>query len=298
MQMATIVWFAVGCIAGALVGWLFANGRAQGELAGLRAKLDAAGEKMQALSDVEKNLKESFASLAASALDANSQRLMALAKGELGQQQAKASSDLAAKETAIKNLLEPMQQSLANLSTYSQQLELKREGAYQAVLAEVQNIQRSHTDLRKETTKLVAALRAPKVRGNWGEMQLRKCVEFAGMVEHASFEVERYVKGEDGAIRPDLIVSLPNGRSIIVDAKTPLDAFLDASGCEDEVLRSGYLKAHAAQVRKHLDSLCGKAYWKQFPESPDFVVCFLPSEVLFSAALEQDPSLLEYSVRS
>jgi DNA recombination protein RmuC len=191
-----------------------------------------------------------------------------------------------------------MQQSLANLSTYSQQLELKREGAYQAVLAEVQNIQRSHTDLRKETTKLVAALRAPKVRGNWGEMQLRKCVEFAGMVEHASFEVERYVKGEDGAIRPDLIVSLPNGRSIIVDAKTPLDAFLDASGCEDEVLRSGYLKAHAAQVRKHLDSLCGKAYWKQFPESPDFVVCFLPSEVLFSAALEQDPSLLEYSVRS
>lgn len=296
--MATIVWFAVGCIAGALVGWLFANGRAQGELAGLRAKLDAAGEKMQALSDVEKNLKESFASLAASALDANSQRLMALAKGELGQQQAKASSDLAAKETAIKNLLEPMQQSLANLSTYSQQLELKREGAYQAVLAEVQNIQRSHTDLRKETTKLVAALRAPKVRGNWGEMQLRKCVEFAGMVEHASFEVERYVKGEDGAIRPDLIVSLPNGRSIIVDAKTPLDAFLDASGCEDEVLRSGYLKAHAAQVRKHLDSLCGKAYWKQFPESPDFVVCFLPSEVLFSAALEQDPSLLEYSVRS
>ena len=293
-----IVWFAVGCIAGALVGWLVANGRAQAELAGLRAKLEATGEKMQALSDVEKNLKESFAALAASALDANSQRLMALAKGELGQQQAKASNDLAAKETAIKNLLEPMQQSLANLSAYSQQLELKREGAYQAVLAEVQNIQRSHTDLRKETSQLVAALRAPKVRGNWGELQLRKCVEFAGMLEHASFDVERYVKGEDAAIRPDLIVSLPNGRSIIVDAKTPLDAFLDASACDDEVLRDGYLKAHASQVRKHLDSLCGKAYWKQFPESPDFVVCFLPSEVLFSAALEQDPSLLEYSVRS
>jgi DNA recombination protein RmuC len=298
MQAGMILWFAVGCIAGALVGWLVANGRAQAELAGLRAKLEATGEKIQALSDVEKNLKESFAALAASALDANSQRLMALAKGELGQQQTKASNDLAAKETAIKNLLEPMQQSLANLSAYSQQLELKREGAYQAVLAEVQNIQRSHTDLRKETSQLVAALRAPKVRGNWGEMQLRKCVEFAGMLEHASFDVERYVKGEDAAIRPDLIVSLPNGRSIIVDAKTPLDAFLDASACDDEVLRGGYLKAHASQVRKHLDSLCGKAYWKQFPESPDFVVCFLPSEVLFSAALEQDPSLLEYSVRS
>jgi DNA recombination protein RmuC len=298
MQMATIVWFAVGCIAGALVGWLVANGRAQAELAGLRAKLEATGEKMQALSDIERNLKDSFAALAASALDANSRRLMALAKGELGQQRTEASNDLAAKETAIKSLLEPMQQSLANLSAHSQELEVKREGAYQAVLAEVQNIQRSHTDLRKETSQLVAALRAPKVRGNWGEMQLRKCVEFAGMLEHASFDVERYVKGEDAAIRPDLIVSLPNGRSIIVDAKTPLDAFLDASACDDEVLRGGYLKAHAAQVRKHLDSLCGKAYWKQFPESPDFVVCFLPSEVLFSAALEQDPSLLEHSVRS
>jgi DNA recombination protein RmuC len=129
-------------------------------------------------------------------------------------------------------------------------------------------------------------------------MQLRKCVEFAGMVQYASFDVEKFVRGEDVSIRPDLIVKLPNGRSIIVDAKTPLDAFLDASASEDEVMRSEHLKAHAARVKKHLDALSGKAYWKQFPESPDFVVCFLPSEVLFSAALEQDPSLLEYSAES
>jgi DNA recombination protein RmuC len=195
-------------------------------------------------------------------------------------------------------LLKPMQESLAKLSTHSQNLEVKREGAYREVLTEIQNMQKSHVDLRRETTQLVAALRAPKVRGNWGEMQLRKCVEFAGMVQYASFEVEKFVKGEDVSIRPDLIVKLPNGRSIIVDAKTPLDAFLDASACEDEVLRSGFMAAHAARVRKHLDALCGKGYWKQFPESPDFVVCFLPSEVLFSAALEQDPSLLEYSAES
>lgn len=206
--------------------------------------------------------------------------------------------ELAAKESAIEMLLKPMQESLAKLSTHSQNLEVKREGAYREVLTEIQNMQKSHLDLRRETTQLVAALRAPQVRGNWGQMQLKKCVEFAGMLQYASFEVEKFVRGEEVSIRPDMVVKLPNGRSIIVDAKTPLDAFLNASACEDETQRSQFMKAHAAQVRKHLDALCGKAYWKQFPESPDFVVCFLPSEVLFSAALEQDPSLLEYSAES
>jgi len=351
MQAMTIVWFVVGCFAGAVVVWLLMNSRMQSvhavaathletrdaeavrlreELAAkdrviaetarevetlratgeaarleagkLQARLDAekvaADEKIQALIDVEKNLKTSFQALAASALHENSQQLMRLAKGELDKQQVESAKELAAKESAIEMLLKPMQESLAKLSTHSQDLEVKREGAYREVLAEIQNMQKSHVDLRKETTQLVAALRAPKVRGNWGEMQLRKCVEFAGMVQYASFEVEKFVKGEDVSIRPDLVVKLPNGRSIIVDAKTPLDAFLDASACEDEVLRSGFMAAHATRVRKHLDALCGKAYWKQFPESPDFVVCFLPSEVLFSAALEQDPSLLEYSAES
>jgi DNA recombination protein RmuC len=264
----------------------------------LEAEQKAAEEKIRALVDVETSLKTSFQALAAEALDANSKRLMQLAKGELDKQQMESVKDLAAKESAIEMLLKPMQESLAKLSTHSHELEVKRAGAYSEVLAEIQNMQKSHLDLRKETTQLVAALRAPKVRGNWGEMQLRKCVEFAGMVQYASFEVEKFVKGEDVSIRPDLIVKLPNGRCIIVDAKTPLDAFLDATACEDEVLRSGFMAAHAARVRKHLDALCGKAYWKQFPESPDFVVCFLPSEVLFSAALEQDPSLLEYSAES
>jgi DNA recombination protein RmuC len=272
------------------------------EAAGLRAQMlaeqKATDEKIKALVDVETSLKTSFQALAASALHENSQQLIRLAKGELDKQQVESAKELAAKESAIEMLLKPMQESLAKLSTHSQDLEVKREGAYREVLSEIQNMQKSHVDLRKETTQLVAALRAPKVRGNWGEMQLRKCVEFAGMVQYASFEVEKFVRGEDVSIRPDLVVKLPNGRSIIVDAKTPLDAFLDASACEDEGLRSGFMAAHAARVRKHLDALCGKAYWKQFPESPDFVVCFLPSEVLFSAALEQDPSLLEYSAES
>ncbi|WP_263367244.1 DNA recombination protein RmuC [Edaphobacter bradus] len=270
--------------------------------AALRAELEtgqkAADEKIQNLLEVEKNLKASFDALAASALDANSKRLLALAKGELEKQQTEADKDLSQKQSSIEKLLEPMRESLSKLETHTQQLETKREGAYQAVLTEIQNMQRSHADLRKETTQLVQALRAPKARGNWGEMQLRRCVEFAGMVQYASFDVEKYVKGEDQAIRPDLVVKLPNGRSIIVDAKTPLDAFLEASATEDETARAAHLAAHAAHVRKHLDSLCSKAYWKQFPDSPDFVVCFLPSEVLFSAALEQDPSLLEHSAES
>lgn len=272
------------------------------EAASLRAQMEAeksaTEEKIQALKDVETSLKESFQALAASALRQNSQQLMQLAKGELDKQQMEAAKELKAKEASIENLLKPMQESLAKLSTHSQDLEVKRQGAYEAVLAEIQNMRSSHADLRKETSQLVAALRAPKVRGNWGEMQLRRCVEFAGMVQYASFEVEKFVRGEDQSIKPDLVVKLPNGRSIIVDAKTPLDAFLDASACEDEVQRSVYMKAHAAQVKKHLAALSGKAYWKQFPESPDFVVCFLPSEVLFSAALEQDPTLLEYSAEA
>jgi DNA recombination protein RmuC len=264
----------------------------------LGAEQKAAEEKVRALVDVETSLKTSFQALAADALDANSKRLMALAKGELDKQQMESAKELREKESAIEMLLKPMQESLAKLSTHSQNLEVKREGAYREVLAEIQNMQKSHLDLRRETTQLVAALRAPQVRGNWGQMQLKKCVEFAGMLQYASFEVEKFVRGEEVSIRPDMVVKLPNGRSIIVDAKTPLDAFLNASACEDEAQRSVFMKAHAAQVRKHLDALCGKAYWKQFPESPDFVVCFLPSEVLFSAALEQDPSLLEYSAES
>ena len=276
-----------------------AHGRTREELAGMRAtaasERTAAEEKLAALLEVEKRLKDSFPSLAASALDANSRQLLELNRGELGKQQLAATNELGVKESSIANLLKPMQESLEQLAKHSQSLEVKRVGAYEAILAEVQNIQRSHTDLRRETTQLVQALRAPKVRGNWGEMQLKRCVEHAGMVEYASFDVEKFVRGEDISIRPDLIVRLPNHRCIVVDAKTPLEAFLNSAACEDEVQRHNFLIEHAAAVRKHLDALSAKAYWNRFDESPDFVVCFLPSEVLFSAALEQDPSLLEYS---
>ncbi len=316
MQVTDILFLIVGALLGGVVAWLLARGRsttreqelqqlrnaALVESAGLRAQVaaieKAAQEKTAAFLAIESSLKTSFEALAGQALDANSKRLLALAKSELEQQQQQSASKLAEKEKAIDQMLKPMQETLKTLSEQSQNLEVKREGAYQAVLTEIKNIQLSHTDLRKETTQLVQALRAPKVRGNWGELQLRKCVEFAGMVQHASFDVEKFVRGEDASFRPDLVVKLPNGRIIVVDAKTPLDAFLDANSLEDESLRGGKMLAHAARVREHLKELSSKNYGKQFVESPDFIVCFLPSEVLFSAALEHDPSLIEFSAAS
>ena len=275
---------------------------AQVEVAGLKAQIArdqlATEDKLNALIAVETSLKQSFDVLAATALDANSQRLLQFNAKELEKQQSNANHQLASKQTAIEAMLGPMKESLAALTAQSHELEVKREGAYTAVLAEIQGIQRSHLELRRETTQLVQALRAPKARGNWGELHLRRCVEFAGMVQHASFEVEKFVRGEDANYRPDLVVKLPNGRTIVVDAKTPLDAFLDSGTAEDEIARTAKLAAHAARVRKHLDDLSSKAYDKQFIDSPDFIVCFLPSEVLFSAALEQDPSLIEYSARA
>jgi DNA recombination protein RmuC len=337
MQLGILIAIVVGATVGLLVGWFLrgqrslakaaadevllsqlrqADARLQNQLeealrerdtarervaaltAQLEAERTAARDKLETLENVEKRMKEAFGAVAVEALDANSQRLLNMSKGELAKQNEVAQRDLGDKELSIANMLRPMKESLQQLTQHSQQLEVQREGAYKAILAEVENIQRSQIDLRKETTQLVQALRAPKVRGNWGEMQLRRCVEHAGMVEHASFDVEKFVRGDDRSVRPDLIVRLPNERCIVIDAKTPLDAFMSAGACEDEVARHAFLGDHAAAVRKHLDALASKAYWNRFKDSPDFVVCFLPSEVLFSAALEQDPTLLEHSANT
>jgi DNA recombination protein RmuC len=337
MQPNTLIAIAIGVAIGLLIGWFLqgqrsiakaaadevllsqlrqADARLQKELeearteresarervaaltAQLEAERQAAADKLQTLEKIETRMKEAFGAVAVEALDANSQRLLNMSKGELAKQNEAAKRDLGDKELSIANMLRPMKDSLQQLTQHSQQLEVQREGAYKAILAEVENIQRSQLDLRKETTQLVQALRAPKVRGNWGEMQLRRCVEHAGMVEHASFDVEQFVRGDDRSVRPDLIVRLPNERCIVIDAKTPLDAFMNAGACEDEIARHAFMAEHAGAVRKHLDALASKAYWNRFKDSPDFVVCFLPSEVLFSAALEQDPTLLEHSANT
>jgi DNA recombination protein RmuC len=236
------------------------------------------------LADARRQLTDTFKSLAGDILKENNAQFLGIANRELS-----------AKEESIEKLLSPVRETLVKMEGQTQRLENERAKAYTEVLTEIRNVQKTHETLRMETTQLVQALRAPKARGNWGELQLKRCIEFSGMVEHCSFDTEVFLRAtEDPAQRPDVVVQLPNGRAIIIDAKTPLDAYLSAMSATDEIQRTAYLKAHATQVRTHLSQLGEKQYWQRFHNSPDFVVCFLPSEVLFSAALEQDPSLIEF----
>lgn len=252
----------------------------------------------ESLKQARATLEDTFRSAASRVLNENSQAFLQLARQELGRQQQTSENQLGQKEKAIESLLKPVRETLDKLQQGTQELEVRREGAYKSLEQMIKGMQDSHTDLRRETSQLVSALRAPKIRGNWGELQLKRCIEFAGMVEHASFDMEVFVRGDDGAIKPDCVIHLPNERTIVIDVKTPFDAFLDAMSTSDEATRALKLTAHAARVREHLTALSAKSYWKQFKNSPDFVVCFLSSEVFFSAALEQDPGLIEFGTTS
>lgn len=248
------------------------------------------------------DLEKAFGDLAAKALNANNQSFLTLAKRELGGQNQEAKSTLEAKELAIKKLLDPLEETLAKLDAQTREMEKAREGAYGRVEALVTDIKdvipKSVNDLRNETAQLITALRAPKTRGNWGELQLKRCVEYAGMVAYCSFAEQISARDEENnLLRPDMTIKLPNGRTIIVDAKTPLDAFLDSGKETDPTFQALRFAAHAERVKTHLRELSSKAYWKQFEHSPEFVVCFLPSEALFSAALEADPALIEYGAQ-
>jgi DNA recombination protein RmuC len=248
-------------------------------------------------------IETAFGDLAARALSANNKSFLDLAKLELGGQTSEAKQTLEAKELAIKTMLDPLGAALKSLDEQARAMETARFGAYSEVktlVSEMKDaIPKSLEGLQRETAQLITALRAPKTRGNWGELQLKRCVEYAGMVEYCSFSEQVTARDEeDKMLRPDMTIQLPNGREIVVDAKTPLDAFLDASGATDVAAQTLRFAAHAARVKAHLKELSGKAYWKQFEKAPDFVVCFLPSEALFSAALEADPSLIEFSAQN
>lgn len=246
------------------------------------------------------DLDSAFKGAAADALRANTESFLALAKQQLGGQTREAEQTLEAKELAIKNMLDPLGVALKSLDEQTRAMETNRSGAYSEVKTLVETMQKSIPAsldaLKIETAQLITALRAPKTRGNWGELQLKRCVEYAGMVQYCSFSTQVSARDEDDKmLRPDMTIRLPNGREIVVDAKTPLDAFLEATGTTDVSAQLLRFTAHAQRVKTHLKQLSGKAYWKQFENAPDFVVCFLPSEALFSAALEADPSLIEFS---
>jgi len=237
-----------------------------------------------------------FTALSAEALARNNQAFLDLARGALAQTQEAARGDLELRRQAVADLVTPVRASLEKVDSRIQELERARAGAYAGLQEQVRNLIETQSQLRAETGKLVTALRTPGTRGRWGEIQLRQVVEMAGMLEYCDFVSQTTVGPEDARLRPDLVVRLPAGKTIVVDVKTPLDGYLAALEAPDEATRKARLADHARQVRSHLTSLGRKSYWEQFDHAPEFAVLFLPGECFFSAALESDPSLIEFGV--
>jgi DNA recombination protein RmuC len=239
--------------------------------------------------------RDAFAALSAEALRRNNESFLQLAGTKLGALHQTATVDLEARRRAVDDLVRPLRDSLARVDGALREVELARTGAYAALLEQVKAMSEAQHRLHAETGNLVKALRAPNVRGRWGEIQLRRVVEMAGMIEYCDFEEQAAVTTADGQLRPDLVVRLPGGKTVVVDAKAPLAAYLEALDGADAD-REPRLRDHARQVRDHILKLGSKAYWSQFQPAPDFVVMFLPGETFFSAACEHDPSLIEFGV--
>jgi DNA recombination protein RmuC len=268
--------------------------------AGLEATLvserGSMGEKLQLLQDASEQLKAQFKSLAASALDSNNANFLQLAKSVLQNQQTQAVGELAQKEQAVKNLVEPIAQSLAGMNQQIQELEKSRSQAYGTLTSQVSSLLDTQKALQVETGNLVKALREPQARGLWGQVQLRKVLELAGMLKHCDFTEQLTLNDEERRFRPDVIIDLPGEKQVVVDAKVPLAAYLSALEASDDAVRNEHLRSHARQVRQHIDSLGSKAYWTHLPCTPEFVVMFLPGEVFFRAAMDADAELIEYGV--
>ena len=262
----------------------------------LQAETKANNEKIELLTKAGEGLQNAFKALAADALQNNNSSFLQIAQETLKRFQSEAKGDLEARQRAVADLVAPVRESLSKVDAQIQQMEVARGEAYGDLKAQVQSLISTQKELQSETGNLVRALRTPNVRGRWGEIQLRRVVEIAGMLSYCDFAEQETVTGETGRFRPDLVVKLPGGKNVVVDAKTPLQAFLDAFETTDEEARRACLAAHARQVRDHINTLAGKKYWEQFEVTPEFVVMFLPGETFFSAALEQDSGLIEHGV--
>ncbi len=277
-----------------------ANSRLREQAASIESTLlherQSAAEKLDLINRATDELREAFQALASDALKSNNQSFLQLAKASLEKFQSEAKGDLEARQKAVETLVAPIKDSLNKVDSQIQQMEKERSQAYGTLTEQVQSLIGTQKALQAETGNLVKALRTPSVRGRWGEIQLKRVVEIAGMTAFCDFDEQVTVSTSDGRLRPDLVVKLPGGKNVVVDAKTPLQSYLEAIEATDDEVRRAKLTDHARQVRDHMRALASKGYWEQFDPNPEFVVMFLPGETFFSAALEQDPSLIEQGV--
>lgn len=299
----------IGLAVGAALAWLimrqrvqsgYDRGRLEGEAERIRLeeRLSQQEQRMQEklalLEQAQTRLSEIFKALSAEALRNNNQSFLDLAKTTLEKFQQGARDDLTARQKSIEQLTQPIRERLEKFDGKLDELEKSRIGAYRALDQQLKSLLEVHLpQLHAETAGLVKALRQPAARGRWGEVQLRRVVEMAGMLEHCDFVEQKSVSTEDGRRRPDLIVKLPGGRQIVVDSKTPVDAYLSAVETDDDEGKKRLLLDHARQVRDHINALGRKSYFEQFNPTPEFVVMFVPGEAFFSAALTHDPTLIE-----
>ncbi|MGB0334495.1 MAG: DNA recombination protein RmuC [Opitutales bacterium] len=301
--MDTVLGLLTGTILGASVVYFFigrALGASRQELAALQAQRDAelkaAEEKLVLLEQARAQLKESFQALSSEALSKNNESFINLAKSTLEKYQEGARGDLEKRQQAINKTVEPVGEALKHFNAKLEQVEKERVASSAGLEKQLQQLAQSQAQLSKTTGSLVQALRAPQVRGQWGEMQLRRTVEMAGMINRVDFLEQASVDTDEGRQRPDMMINLPNGRQVVVDSKVPLAAYLDALEAEDPEVQTTRMKAHARHIRDHIKGLSAKSYWTQFDNAPEFVVLFIPNETIFSAALEQDPQLIELGV--
>ncbi|HEY3735043.1 MAG TPA: DNA recombination protein RmuC [Streptosporangiaceae bacterium] len=312
--MSAIMLFAgllLGVALGVLIGFLLARGRQAAAAADLTVRAHTAEQRAQAAEErgvmidraareraafVEEQLSERFQALSAQALDASTARFLEIAEGRLQTANANAAGELEKRRSAVEQLVGPLKETLGRVETQLRDSDAERQRSHAALSEQVTIARQSSEQLRTQTQALVTALRRPEARGRWGEMQLRRVVELAGMSSRCDFDEQVSVVTDEGAQRPDLVVRLAGGKNIVVDAKVSLAAYLEAAEAVDENVRDARLGAHARHLREQVDRLAAKSYWAALSPSPEFTVLFIPGEAFLAPALEHDPGLLEYAL--
>ena len=285
-----------GLLLGALLVWLIYRARVNRLATRIKDQVALDTERQAIIDAASAQLTREMSEFASKSLKDNSETFLRLAEQNLGAQHERAKREFGQREKAVENLVKPIRDALQQSQQQISELEKARSEAYGSIRSQLEAMQTSQQSLAQETQNLVKALRRPEVRGRWGEITLRRLVELAGMVEHCDFREQVHTTSDDKIIRPDMIVHMPDQRDLVVDVKTPLDAYLEAIEAKDDAQRQLGLDRHARNVREHVRKLSSKTYWEQFSQSPEFVILFIPGDQFLSAALNEDPDLIEFAL--